>query len=69
MKRSFLGTFCLKIIVVWDKNWPKMTMLGSLKIVNFDRTLAFYLRGYGIKCFTPYNPDFVKIVTLGQGQN
>jgi hypothetical protein len=29
---SFLTTFCLKIIVVWDKKWPKMTMHCFLKV-------------------------------------
>ena len=58
---SFLATFCLKIIVVWDKKWPKMTMVGCLKIRKFNKTPVFYLPGYGI-----FKIEFIKeIKNLG----
>ena len=36
-----------KIKVFLDKIWPKMTIVHSLKILDFIRTPAFYMRGYG----------------------
>ena len=39
--------FLSKIKVFLDKIWPKMTIVHSLKILNFNRTPAFYMRGYG----------------------
>ena len=36
---------------ILDKNLPQITLVQSNKILNFDRTPEFYLRGYG----SPYS--------------
>ena len=45
---SFFAAFCPKFTIFSDKKLPKMTRVGGLNLVNFNRTPAFYMRGYGI---------------------
>ena len=44
-----------------DENQPKMTIVCGLKLVNFNRTPALYLRGYGILLK-------VSVLTVGIGE-
>ena len=37
-----------KNTVFSDNFWSKMTIASNLKLIKFNRTPAFYLRGYGI---------------------
>ena len=52
------GNFLSKNYSILGQKWLKMTMVDSLKLVNFSRTLAFYLRGY-----SRWNYKVVKPVT------
>ena len=36
-----------KITVFTDQNAPRMTIVHSQNVLDFDRTPAFYLRGFG----------------------
>ena len=55
------SNFLSKIRVVLDRNWPKMTIVHSLKILNFDRTPTFYMRRYGT--------HFQRCCNLGSSSN
>ena len=48
---GIIGKFLSKIAVFMDENWQKMTIVRSKKTLDFNRTLVFYMQGYGIFVF------------------
>ena len=45
---SIFNNFLLENKVLSFKNWLRMTIAHRLKSKNFDKTAAFYMRGYSM---------------------
>ena len=52
--------FSSEYMVFLDKKWLKMTIVRNPKMTNFNRTSAFYMRGYGTSKCNKTNITFQK---------